>query len=198
MEVGDIKSVNVMFSRFASFIEVGGRVGLGYRDTAQDAMTIPHSNPMKCRERIVQLLRGLVTSGYGLHLFQPEWFEVKTDEDAPFKSPTVVPTPDKSSMIHGLKDACSDDALWLVTSIVEFIKETGEIDFAREQITYADTFMAAQEVGEGVGLTESVYEHCKKILEFSNLQVGATGVCKGLRADWNDCVLIISSHLSIG
>lgn len=33
--------VNVMFSRFASFIEVGGRVGLGYRDTAQDAMTIP-------------------------------------------------------------------------------------------------------------------------------------------------------------
>lgn len=37
--------INVMFSRFASFIEVGGRVGLGYRDTAQDAMTIPHSNP---------------------------------------------------------------------------------------------------------------------------------------------------------
>ena len=25
--------VNIMFSRFASFIEVGGRTGLGYRDT---------------------------------------------------------------------------------------------------------------------------------------------------------------------
>ena len=37
--------INIMFSRFASFIEVGGRTGLGYRDTAQDAMTIPHSNP---------------------------------------------------------------------------------------------------------------------------------------------------------
>ena len=34
-----------MFSRFTSFIEVGGRVGLGYRDTAQDAMMVPHSNP---------------------------------------------------------------------------------------------------------------------------------------------------------
>ena len=45
--------INVMFSRFTSFIEVGGRVGLGYRDTAQDAMTIPHSNPVKCRERLV-------------------------------------------------------------------------------------------------------------------------------------------------
>ena len=53
--------INVMFSRFASFIEVGGRVGLGYRDTAQDAMTIPHSNPEKCRKRIIELLRGLVS-----------------------------------------------------------------------------------------------------------------------------------------
>ena len=55
--------INVMFSRFASFIEVGGRVGLGYRDTAQDAMTVPHSNPEKCKERIEQLLKGLVTQG---------------------------------------------------------------------------------------------------------------------------------------
>lgn len=49
--------INVMFSRFTSFIEVGGRVGLGYRDTAQDAMMVPHSNPAKCRSRIVELMR---------------------------------------------------------------------------------------------------------------------------------------------
>ena len=53
--------INIMFSRFASFIEVGGRTGLGYRDTAQDSMTVPHSNPEKCRQRIVELLRGLVS-----------------------------------------------------------------------------------------------------------------------------------------
>lgn len=64
-----------MFSRFASFIEVGGRTGLGYRDTSQGSMTVPHSNPEKCRQRIVELLRGLVKEGYGLHLFQPEWFD---------------------------------------------------------------------------------------------------------------------------
>jgi N,N'-diacetylchitobiose phosphorylase len=51
--------INVMFSRFSPFIEVGGRTGLGYRDTAQDAMSIPHSNPGKCRQRIVELLRAL-------------------------------------------------------------------------------------------------------------------------------------------
>ncbi len=173
--------INVMFSRFASFIEVGGRVGLGYRDTAQDSMTIPHSNPDKCRQRIVELLKGLTTHGYGLHLFQPEWFEVD-DKEKPFKSPTVIPEADKASVIHGLKDACSDDALWLIPAIVEYIKETGDLSFAQEQITYADTYM------EGKDFTESVYEHMKRILDFSTEQVGATGVCKGLRADWNDCL----------
>lgn len=167
--------INVMFSRFASFIEVGGRTGLGYRDTAQDAMTIPHSNPEKCRQRIVELLRGLVSAGYGLHLFDPAWFE-PDHEVKPFKSPTVVPSPDKDNIVHGLKDACSDDALWLIASIVEYVKETGDISFFDQIITYADG-------GEG-----TVYEHMKKILDFSGEMVGKTGVCKGLRADWNDCL----------
>lgn len=167
--------INVMFSRFASFIEVGGRVGLGYRDTAQDAMTVPHSNPEKCKQRLVELLNGLVSAGYGLHLFQPEWFQ-PDEEVKPFKSPTVVPTPSRDDMIHGLKDACSDDALWLIASIVEYIKETGELEFVDQVIGYADQ-------GEG-----TVYEHMKKILDFSTEMVGETGICKGLRADWNDCL----------
>lgn len=170
--------VNIMFSRFASFIEVGGRTGLGYRDTAQDAMTIPHSNPEKCRQRIVELLRGLTTKGYGLHLFSPEWFDpdAKKEKKKPFKSPTVIPTVNTKDIVHGLEDACSDDALWLVPSIIEYIKETGETGFADETVTYADG-------GEG-----TVYEHMKRILDFSAEQVGATGICKGLRADWNDCL----------
>ena len=170
--------VNIMFSRFASFIEVGGRTGLGYRDTAQDAMTIPHSNPEKCRQRIVELLRGLTTKGYGLHLFSPEWFDpdAKKEKKKPFKSPTVIPTVNAKDIVHGLEDACSDDALWLVPSIIEYIKETGQTGFADETVTYADG-------GEG-----TVYEHMKRILDFSAEQVGATGICKGLRADWNDCL----------
>lgn len=167
--------INVMFSRFASFIEVGGRTGLGYRDTSQDAMTVPHSNPEKCKQRIVELLRGLVSKGYGLHLFEPEWFDPESTVK-PFKSPTVVPTPKASDMIHGLEDTCSDDALWLIPTIVEYIKETGEIEFLDRELTYAD------------GGAGTVYEHMTRILDFSAEQVGATGVCKGLRADWNDCL----------
>lgn len=168
--------VNIMFSRFASFIELGGRTGLGYRDTAQDSMTIPHSNPEKCKERIIQLLNGLVSKGYGLHLFSPEWFQEKKDEKKPFKSPTVIPGINKTDIIHGIEDACSDDALWLVPSIVEYIKETGDLSFADMGINYAD---------EG---RDTVYEHMKRILDFSAQEVGKTGICKGLRADWNDCL----------
>lgn len=167
--------INVMFSRFASFIEVGGRTGLGYRDTAQDAMTVPHSNPQKCRQRIEELLKGLVSQGYGLHLFEPRWFEPESEAKG-FKSPTVVPEPNKKDIIHGLEDTCSDDALWLIASIVEYVKETGEFDFIDKTISYAD------------GGSGTVYEHMMKILDFSAQQVGADGICKGLRADWNDCL----------
>ena len=167
--------INVMFSRFTSFIEVGGRTGLGYRDTAQDAMMVPHSNPEKCRSRLVELLKALTREGYGLHLFEPRWFEPEQAEQS-FRSPTVVPTPDKSQIVHGLKDACADDALWLVSSVVQYIRETGELEFADRMVTYAD------------GGEETVYEHLKRILEFSARQVGANGICKGLRADWNDCL----------
>lgn len=167
--------INVMFSRFASFIEVGGRTGLGYRDTAQDAMTVPHSNPAKCRQRIEELLKGLVSQGYGLHLFEPRWFEPQSEKKG-FKSPTVIPEPDRKQIVHGLEHTCSDDALWLIASIVEYVKETGEFDFIDKNFTYAD------------GGSGTVYEHMMKILDFSAEQVGADGVCKGLRADWNDCL----------
>ncbi|MBQ6325029.1 MAG: N,N'-diacetylchitobiose phosphorylase, partial [Clostridia bacterium] len=119
--------INVLFSRFASFIEVGGRTGLGFRDTAQDAMCIPHAEPEGCKMRILQLLNGVTTAGYGLHLFDPAWFEGKDEEKE--WSPTVVPTAEGAKHIHGLKDACADDALWLIPAIVEYARETGDTGF---------------------------------------------------------------------
>ena len=167
--------INVLFSRFTSFIEVGGRTGLGFRDTAQDAMTIPHAEPAKCRSRLTELLRAVTSEGYGLHLFEPRWFEPEP-EFKPFKSPTVIPTPDKSQYVHGIKDACADDALWLVSAVVQYIRETGETGFADEVFTYADG-------GKG-----TVWEHLTRILDFSARETGRNGICKGLRADWNDCL----------
>ncbi|QTE67894.1 N,N'-diacetylchitobiose phosphorylase [Clostridiales bacterium] len=166
--------INVLFSRFSSFIEVGGRTGLGYRDTAQDAMCIPHAEPDMCMKRIRQLLHGQMRMGYGLHLFDPAVLE-QGEEDG-FKSPTVIPETDKKSMLHGIKDACADDALWLIPAIVENVRESGDASFLDEVIPFADE-------GEG-----TVWEHMKAALDFSYSQIGAHGITKGLRADWNDCL----------
>jgi len=166
----------VVWSRFASFIEVGGRTGLGYRDTSQDIMGVAHSHPLKCKQRLVELLHGQTSSGYGLHLFDPEVFKPKEDKLPGVKLPTVVPTPNVEDIIHGLEDVCSDDALWLVASTCEWVKETGEIAFFDEVIPYADG-------GRG-----SVYQHLVKVLGFSAQYVGQNGICQGLRADWNDCL----------
>ena len=94
----------------------------------------------------------------------------------PSKSPTVVPTPSDEDKIHGIEDTCSDDHLWLVPTICKYVMETGEHSFFDEMIPYAD------------GGDASVYDHMKAALDFSAEYVGQTGICKGLRADWNDCL----------
>ena len=166
----------VVWSRFASFIEVGGRTGLGYRDTSQDIMSVVHTNPRKVDQRIRELLQGQVSAGYGLHLFDPDVFKPKDPNALDIKLPTVVPTPDPSDIIHGLEDTCADDALWIVVSVCEFVKETGNLAFFDEVIPFAD------------GGKATVYEHLKRALDFSAKYVGQTGICQGLRADWNDCL----------
>ncbi len=166
----------VVWSRFASFVEVGGRTGLGYRDTSQDVMAVPHTNPAKVKQRLLELLHGQVSQGYGLHLFDPDVFAPREDKLPGVKLPTVVPTPSAADIIHGLDDTCSDDALWIIPSICEYVKETGEVGFLDHTVPFADK-------GEA-----TVYEHMKRSLNFSAEQIGRTGICKGLRADWNDCL----------
>ncbi|MBK8945893.1 MAG: N,N'-diacetylchitobiose phosphorylase [Ignavibacteriae bacterium] len=168
--------VCVIWSRFASFVETGGRVGLGYRDTSQDIMGVVHTNPEKTKQRIIELLQGHTSYGYGLHLFDPDVFKPKENKLPGVKLPTVVPTKNPEDIVHGMEDVCSDDAIWLVASISEWIVENGELDFFDNIVRYANG-------GEG-----TVYEHLTKILDFSAKYVGNNGICQGLRADWNDCL----------
>jgi len=168
--------ITVIWSRFGSFVEVGGRVGLGYRDTSQDVMGVVHSNPTKTKQRIIELLKGHTSMGYGLHLFDPAVFDPEEEKLPGVKLPTVTPTKSISDIVHGLEDVCADDAIWLVASVCEWVVENGALDFFDEVIAYADK-------GK-----DTVYNHLKKILDFSASYVGQTGICQGLRADWNDCL----------
>lgn len=167
----------VTWSRFASFVEVGGRTGLGYRDTAQDAMSVAHSNPAGVKQRLLELLHGQVSTGLGLHLFDPLLLMPKQEgSDAKATIPTVVMGDDATVRIPTLKDVCSDDALWLVATVCEYAKETGDLDFLETVVPFADKGKA------------SVYDHLKRALDFSGQHVGPHGIAEGLRADWNDCI----------
>jgi N,N'-diacetylchitobiose phosphorylase len=78
--------------------------------------------------------------------------------------------------MHTAELACSDDVLWIAASIGEYVKETGETDLYDLVVPFAD------------GGEATIYEHLKRALDFSFEQSGANGICKGLRADWNDCL----------
>jgi N,N'-diacetylchitobiose phosphorylase len=166
----------VVWSRFASFVEVGGRTGLGYRDTAQDAMAVAHTNPAKVKQRLTELLHGQMSAGYGLHLFDPLLFAGPRD-DIPVgvKLPTVVPAK-AEDLLHGVQDACSDDHLWVVGAVVNYVTETGDRDFLLAPIPFAD------------GGEASVYEHLRRAVDFTANHTGIHGIAQGLRADWNDCL----------
>jgi N,N'-diacetylchitobiose phosphorylase len=179
----------VQWSRFASFVEVGGRTGLGYRDTAQDVMSVIHSNPTRTRARIMELLRAQTQAGYGLHLFDPRAFDPDAEKLPDIPSPTVVPTPAGASLIHGLEDTSSDSHLWLVPSVVEYVKETGDVAFLDLEVPFAE--------GVDPDVPCTVYDHLKAALDFSASQVGANGVALGLRADWNDCLNLGGGETSL-
>jgi N,N'-diacetylchitobiose phosphorylase len=169
----------VTWSRFASFIEVGGRTGLGYRDTAQDTMSVAHTHPAKVRQRILELFHAQVSTGFGLHLFDPLLLSPEqTDNKEKSSLPTVTMGNDSLDKvcIPTLEDVCGDDALWLVAAVCEYAKETGDIDFFDTIVPFADKEQA------------TVYEHIKRALDFSAAHVGPHGIAQGLRADWNDCI----------
>ncbi len=91
-----------------------------------------------------------------------------------------MPTPAGASLIHGLEDTSSDSHLWLVPSIVEYVKETGDLAFLDLEVPFAE--------GPDPDVPCTVYDHLQAALDFSAEQVGANGVALGLRADWNDCL----------
>lgn len=169
----------VTWSRFASFVEVGGRTGLGFRDTAQDAMSVPHSNPQRVRQRIVELLHAQTSAGFALHLFDPRELLPKSEDTGLDATIPTIGTADERPdqvQIPPLTDVCSDDALWLIGAVCDDLQETGATEFLETVIPFAD------------GGEASVYAHLKRALDFSAAQRGPHGLCLGLRADWNDCI----------
>jgi N,N'-diacetylchitobiose phosphorylase len=149
--------VTYAWSRAASLIYNGERDGLGYRDTVQDFLGVTPLLKEQMRERLELMLTGQVECGGAMPLVKP--FSHRPGHEQ---------TPPK-------EEFRSDDALWLFNAIPAWVAETGDSDFYKKVLPYADR-------GEA-----TVLGHLRRALEFNLERSGRNGLPCGLAADWNDC-----------
>jgi N,N'-diacetylchitobiose phosphorylase len=149
--------VTYAWSRAASLIYNGERDGLGYRDTVQDFLGVTPLLKEGMRDRLELMLTGQVESGGAMPLIRP--FSHRPGHEQ---------TP-------GPEHFRSDDALWLLNAVPAYVAETGDVDFYRKVLPYADH-------GEA-----TVLGHLRRALEFNIERSGKNGLPCGLAADWNDC-----------
>ena len=149
--------ITYAWSRAASLIYNGERDGLGYRDTVQDFLGVTPLLKEGMRERLELMLTGQVESGGAMPLVKP--FSHRPGHEK---------TPPK-------EEFRSDDALWLFNAVPAYVAETGELDFYKKVLPYADHGQA------------TVLGHLRRALEFNLERSGRNGLPCGLAADWNDC-----------
>ena len=147
------------WSRACSLVYTGeGRDALGYRDSVQDTIGVCALIPDAVRERLELMLTGQDSTGGA----QPE---IKPWLHKPGQMQPIAPDLYRS-----------DDSLWLFNAVPVYVAETGDMDFYRKVLPYAD---------KG---TATVFGHLRRALEFNLERTGAHGLPCGLLADWNDCL----------
>ena len=145
-----------------------GARGIGFRDSSQDVLGILSAMPEKGKELIKKLISVKKEDGSAMHQFFPSTMEANEG--------------DSREEAH-LKDFYGDDHLWIVQSVIEYLKETGDYDFLEEEITYYDKKVALKDRKKG-----TVLEHLKRSLEFTKNNCGQHGLPMLGFADWNDTV----------
>ncbi len=137
------------WSRFVSYYERGVDRGFGFRDSMQDVLGIMHAEPELAKERIKLLLSIQCQNGNARSVYYPAT---------------------KLSVGGGR----SDDHLWSIFSVCNYVKETGNIEFLFEDVAYVD------------GGSDSVLGHLEQGIEFTMSHLGKHGIPDMLVSDWDD------------
>ncbi len=149
--------ITYAWSRAASLIYSGiDRDGMDYRDTVQDFLGVMHAIPDEARQRLELMITGQVSTGGGMPVVLPS--SHNPGHEIPPKE----------------EDYQSDAGLWLFNAIPAYVEETGDAEFYKKILPYAD---------KGA---DTVFGHMKRALQFSLERSGAHGLPCGLMADWND------------
>ncbi len=137
------------WSRFISVYERGVARGFGFRDSMQDVLGMMHAEPELAKDRIKLLLSIQFSNGNARNVYYPAT---------------------KKSVGGGR----SDDHLWSIFSVCNYVKETGNFGILDEQVPYDD------------GGSATVLEHLEKGIEFTMNNLGQHGIPEMLGSDWDD------------
>ena len=157
------------WSRYLSLYQLGyGARGIGFRDSSQDTLGVMTHMPEEARELIESLLSVQNINGSSMHQFFPSTMEAnagdsRDEEDRP--------------------DYYGDDHLWIVFSVTQYVKETGNAAFLNKEIPYY------QKDKQGVAIESgSVWDHLCRAINFTYTHTGVHGLPLLGFADWNDTV----------
>lgn len=136
------------WSRMDSYYVGGGSI-IGFRDSWQDMLSILPNDPDWARERVLYMLEHQFNDGSTLHNWDPL---------------TNI----------GSKTGHSDDTMWLVLGVIEYLKESGDLMFLDESVRYYDSG------------SEAVRQHVLKAIDYTLAHMSERGIPLIMSADWND------------
>lgn len=166
------------WSRDLSLYQLGfGGRGIGFRDSAQDVMGILGHVPEEGRELIEMLLYVQKRDGSAMHQFNAATMEGNAGD---------------AREMEDRPQYYSDDHLWIVLAVCAYIKETGNVDFLKKQVSFYEKDKNNKPIESG-----NVLEHLKRSIEFTRKNVGNHGLPLLGFADWNDTVNLPSGAESI-
>ena len=185
------KAFDVMFNTFLPYQNIAGRIfgrtgfyqssgAYGYRDQLQDMMGIIYSSPDFVRTHIYRAAAHQFIEGDVQHW----WHNIKTPD---------------STAHRGVRTKCSDDYLWLPYVTAFYINKTGDYSILETKIEYLTDNPLAKNEKERYnepkksGIKESIYEHCKKSIEYG-LNFGEHGLPLIGSGDWNDGMTLVGAE----
>lgn len=153
------------WSRFVSAYETGLGRGMGTRDSAQDSLATVIAVPDQVRATLSQLFHLQFRDGHTWHQFFP-----LTGEGGPGLAAEFPNWP----------QWFSDDHLWLVIAVCEYLKETSDYEFLSHRIDYWD----------GSDSEDSVWNHMLRAIKFTRENHGPHGLPRIGFSDWDDTMNI--------
>jgi len=138
----------------------------GYRDQLQDSMSMKYFDANIEKNQIIKHCQHQFIEGDVLH-----WWHEETR--------------------RGVRTRFSDDLLWLVYVVYDYIEYTGDYDILNVDVQYLDGNILEPNIDEKYDLyqqsniAESIYMHCVRAIEKS-INMGKHGIPKIGSGDWND------------